>query len=583
MAQFYTLDEAASRLGISPEEFKRRLKIEWTSIRPFRDGATLRFRAADIDELARSLGAASDPGLPLAPVGSSPVDSSDSSEEFTFSLEPDSEIVAPPPPKTPAAKAPAAKAPKPPVDDDPLLITAEDDDIFTMPSGKSGIGKSGKSQAGKKPDSDVRLEEAPKGPPSKITPKGGDDALSALQTEEMAIDLSGPGSAVIKPSSSMKLSAPKSGKKLAGPESAKIPGPKSVPPQDKDSADSSSEFELSLDADSDSFELNLNPDSSEEVDLGGLGLADNRTGGQSGINLGKPADSGVSLEKREPKSGAGSKIKSGKSGPNLAGKSDTKKGGKSGVGKALAGPGSGGSKGADDKDSDIDFELSLDEPTPPRKGEWKSGGARPDPLASDSDSDSEFELSLDESSESLDVLAESAPASDEANKGDIFETDFELPVVGEESGSEVVAVDSADTDLENTGFEVDVNDLDVPAEDESASQVMLLDDEAPVVHDEDALGGVMLEDGASASSALRGVRGGEDVEPETVVRTVIAAPAKWGPLPALVLFPTLIVMFLGALMSFEALRGMWGYHQPTKPGNQIVRGFAETLGMKVND
>ena len=59
MAQFYTLEEAAQRLNIAPEEFKRKLKTEWTSIRPFRDGATLRFRAADIDELARSLGAAS--------------------------------------------------------------------------------------------------------------------------------------------------------------------------------------------------------------------------------------------------------------------------------------------------------------------------------------------------------------------------------------------------------------------------------------------------------------------------------------------------------------------------------------------
>src|SRR6478609_10882991 len=77
MAQFYTLDEAAQRLGIPQEDFKRRLKLEWTSIRPFRDGATLRFRAADIDELARSLGQASDAGggAPLGPVGSAPADS----------------------------------------------------------------------------------------------------------------------------------------------------------------------------------------------------------------------------------------------------------------------------------------------------------------------------------------------------------------------------------------------------------------------------------------------------------------------------------------------------------------------------
>ena len=55
MAQTYTLDEAANRLGMSAEEFKRRLKDEWKSIRSFRDGATLRFRSADIDELAKQL------------------------------------------------------------------------------------------------------------------------------------------------------------------------------------------------------------------------------------------------------------------------------------------------------------------------------------------------------------------------------------------------------------------------------------------------------------------------------------------------------------------------------------------------
>ena len=59
MAQFYTLDEAADRLGMPVDDLKRKLKTDpsFTAIHPFRDGATLRFRAADIDELARSLGA----------------------------------------------------------------------------------------------------------------------------------------------------------------------------------------------------------------------------------------------------------------------------------------------------------------------------------------------------------------------------------------------------------------------------------------------------------------------------------------------------------------------------------------------
>ena len=69
-AQYITLDEAAKRLGIPIDEFKRRLKTEWTHLVPMRDGPTLRFRDNQIDELGRQLGAASDPELPLAAIES---------------------------------------------------------------------------------------------------------------------------------------------------------------------------------------------------------------------------------------------------------------------------------------------------------------------------------------------------------------------------------------------------------------------------------------------------------------------------------------------------------------------------------
>src|SRR2546423_14920368 len=36
MAQTYTLEEAANKLDLSVEEFKRRLRTEWTQIRSFR-------------------------------------------------------------------------------------------------------------------------------------------------------------------------------------------------------------------------------------------------------------------------------------------------------------------------------------------------------------------------------------------------------------------------------------------------------------------------------------------------------------------------------------------------------------------
>ena len=532
MAQTFTLEQAADKLGLSPEEFKRRLREEWKSVRSFRDGPTLRFRAADIEELARSLGQASDPGLTLAAPG---LPLTDSSEEIPIAV--------------PAPKSPARK----PVEQ-PLLLdddTSEDALAVPMDSAGSMRGKAAKASG----DSDVRLDLTPT--------KGG--ARTADVTEEISLELPATGgSGVLKTPSSVKLSNPKSAK-LIGPGSAKIPGPAGLPAGD----DGSSEFELSLDSDSDSFELTLNPDSSAEVDLGTF-APDDRGGSRSGIKLNKPADSGVSLEKK----------KKGKAPP------------------------------VDDSDSDIDFELTLDAPgaaSGVRLGGPKSG-PKSGRKALTTDSDSEFELSLDDNSGVTDGLMDDLNA--DSDKGDIFETDFELPVVSDdESGSEVVAIESGDTDLENSDFDIAIVDSDAPMDDESASQVVLVDDDmmpidddvvalsdddmAPVspgrkrrslLADDDVLiGEEETDDGASASKALRGVRKGGQTDDDTPIRTGPPPPAKWGVLPALFLLPCLVVVVLGGLMTFEMLRGQWGYNQPSKPSDALVRGVAKTLDMKVTD
>ena len=518
MAQFYTLEEAAHRLGIPVDAFKRRIKTEWTSIRPFRDGATLRFRTADIDELARSLGEASDPGLTPGPVGAEPAEDSN---ELAIALTPD-------------VPKPYVK-PKPNrLTDEPLLIVA-DDDIF------GGVG------AGTDHDSDVRLDFS--------APSGNLDAANFQPTEEITVDLSGPSSAIIKPSGgSGKLSAPKSGTKLAGPESGKIPtaGGSKAAAAKAMSDDSSSEFELSLDSSNDSLELEITGDSSEEVDLGGLGLAPDRPG-LSGLNLGKPVDSGLSLEKRGPKTGP----------LGLAGK-----------------PG--------DMDSADDFELSLDiddsdaEIRGPRSAVMSSTGPA---------SDSEFELTLDEDSGVAEAIAGELQA--EADNKDIFETDFEVRSL-DDSDSELVSAGDVNSD-----FDLDVAEMDATEEgDESGSQVLLVDDEdAEPIFDEDerpkkrprnvrdAFGDEDLEEGASASGALRGVRGGEDDDYRTSpAQVVVATPAKWGALPTIVLGLTLPLMLVGTLMSYENLRGMWGYHQSAKPGSLLARPLAEEVfGTKLGD
>ena len=85
-------------------------------------------------------------------------------------------------------------------------------------------------------------------------------------------------------------------------------------------------------------------------------------------------------------------------------------------------------------------------------------------------------MTLDDSSDSgIDVAAGD---SADAEKRDIFETDFEIPPM-DESGSEAVALEP-DTDLEKSDSDVEETiDSDVVV-DESGSEVVVVDeDDAP--------------------------------------------------------------------------------------------------------
>jgi len=498
MAQTYTLEEAADKLDLSVEEFKRRLRGEWTQVRSFRDGPTLRFRANEIDELARSIGLGSSGELPMADSG--------------FEL--------------PSLSGGSGK--KAGDSDAPLKLDDSDETFLITPDAP---GKSPSSQKLKaKSDSDVRLEKTSKRP-------AGDDEES-IMTEELEV---GPGGSGKLSGKSGKLSSAKlkgdSGKIKTGESGS---GKQKAPPSPK-MEDSSSEFELSLEADSDEFELSMAPDSSEEVALGEAPPAGTGSkSGQSGINLNRPADSGVSLEKRKQPA-----------------------------------PGS---------DDEIDFELSLDAPGSGASGKKASSGKLGSGKKLDADSDSEFELTLEEPSDlSLESAAE--------KKGDIFEaTDFEIPALEDDSASEAVSLEESDTDLESSDFDLALDEGDAVADDESASEVVALDDEAAprkkrkkkddddedegevdlsdeelvgVYHDEDSEAAVAYDDEEAAEGPV-----------------AVAVPAKWGPLPALLMFPTVLLMFVGGLMAYEMLHTVWGYQQTTKPTTPLISWFADTLGMK---
>ena len=90
----------------------------------------------------------------------------------------------------------------------------------------------------------------------------------------------------------------------------------------------------------------------------------------------------------------------------------------------------------------------------------------------ESPSDSEFELTLDDSGGL--APAEDAPQVKAGQDKDIFETDFEVPALEEESGSQVAALD---TDLDSSDFDLALGDSEVAAEEGSGSQVVALDEE----------------------------------------------------------------------------------------------------------
>ncbi len=520
-ATHLTLDEAATVLGISPDDFKKRLKTDplfkTLDRGKIRDGTSFRFKEPAVAELARELGAGSDPGKKIPTVGS-----------------------------TPTRGTPKVKH------EEPLKLGGDDDDddVFSLSNDDAKPGSGG--------------------------PKTSKFKRSDVVPEEIAIDFSGPASGVHKDGSSTKLSAPRSSTKLSSENTGKNLG-KAKPP--KPPSDDS-EFELSLDGGD--FELKLNTDSDEDdaLDLGEMpkdvpGGSRVGRGGESGILSRKPNDTGRSLERSKdkvpPKSGKGGKG-SGSLPPLPTGAGDSSEG-------------------------DVDFELTLDAGV--GVSSTRLGGSSKSKKKLVTDSDSEFELTLDDpGSGSLETAALEDGDSD-AGKGDIFETDFEIPPM-DPSGSEAVSVET-ESDIE----EVSDESGDTEAEqDPSSSEVVLLedDDEGPVARkgrsgrklaDTEGEGDVDLidveEDEDSVGGALRGVSGDADEEEEEEELAVAGAgagayrPVPWGVVPALFLFPALVLTLIGALMGFELLQTMWGYQQPRKPAAPLVRSIASQFDMELRD
>jgi len=446
-------------------------------------------------------------------------------------------------------------------------------------------------------DSDIRLEDLP-------SARGREGSDGAIVTEEIDLDAE-----ERKARQKAPAPRPKTKKKSKLDPSVSLPtsspfeiseddldlDPTPPPPtkQKKSGIDSSSDFELipfdenKAPVELGSGEIPLLSDD-DEVDLGTLAGGK----GASGINLDKPADSGIPLEP------GGSDELEFDMPLEVAG----------GTPRPAPGADSSDDGAATDADSSSEFELSIDDsdasPTESSDSEFELTLDDEGAPAEDG-SDSEFELTLDADSSgpelavedsdtgsdsgsdsefelTLDADSESEVVTEEGEEKDIFEeTNFEVPALEDESESEAVALEEGDTDLEASDFELDLEASDSGEGDESGSGVVALDDDEEV---DDGAATVARpaakprpktkakpQKAADRDESSEGLDvgldedepvGEEEDERATAPAVVEAGAAPWGPLPAILLMPTVIVLFVVGLMGFELVRGMWGYHQP---------------------
>lgn len=630
---YYTLDEASRVLGMAPDKLS--LMAQRREIRAFADRGTWRFRTQDVEEMARRLGRGSSPDLQLGDVeappsgpgsGMAPKSGTKLKDPGVFDFNiPTGESgetpgVAAEGPSSGRSKPLSGKSGpgsgiirKPGSDSDVHLVRdIEGSDEFKLPedsdvnigdlpstsSPSSAKKKSGPKTPGSAPgskkkktmtppgarvdsgvrlvpmedeetislsqpplspaDSDVRLELAG-GAPSKEGPNPPTEEIDLdaelLKAEEASRVRK--SSAKEKPKTKIKL--PDSAHTEAYEVPAK-PKPKSKLKPTEKPLSSDSSFEISADdlevakdrpatkPDSSDFDLDVGaakPDSSdfdlnvaaedEEVSLGELTPSGDMTGtsGASGINLHSPADSGINLKQGTPPS-----------------------------------------------DDSVEFELSLDEEggTPaPTKAPSKKG-LKPKPKDKPLESDSEFELTLDDSGGLAPLEEESASGAVGVDK-DIFETDFEMPALDDESVSEAVALDDSDTDLESSDFDLALG------EEDSGSQVVAIEgeeeaDEAAATVARPGRGAKVAEGAEEEIEDLISEEGGEVEEEEELVGagTAAAAPANWGILPAIVMLPCVLIMLVLGMMAFELLHGMWGYKQTYKPTGAVIESISQLFG-----
>lgn len=195
-------------------------------------------------------------------------------------------------------------------------------------------------------------------------------------------------------------------------------------------------------------------------------------------------------------------------------------------------------EGGSSSEGSSDFELSLDE----------GSDAGQEPPSTDlvpSSSESEFELTMDE-----DTGVRDESGLDEETSGFDIESNEDS-----DSGSQIVDVDGSfeqDSLVSTAEFHAGDDNAD-DSNDDSSSQVV-------VVEDVEEVDGAGKEEYAATGAP---------------VAYAPAVEAPWGPLPAFLLIPTVIVLFVVSLLSFELMRNMWSYNKGSGFSSIILRPLTE--------
>ncbi|MCI0640261.1 MAG: hypothetical protein L0Y72_14380 [Gemmataceae bacterium] len=635
---YYTLQEAAHVLGISPDELKQIAQRK--QVRSFQDRGTLRFRIQDIQELARQRGGSSDPDLVLGEAGPATPKSGARSDVS---------------PRTPQKQQPASGAsprPGPRTPQDSPEVFA-----FSLEGGdeKVDIGAEHKSDPRRK---------GPKSPSP--VPKPGSDSDVKLVAEHVSSD---PGSdsdvKLVGPESDLASRTPKVQKKSGlGPVSP-VPKKMGGPP---DSAPPKRPSRLGAPGQPDSGVRLVPMDSDSDVKI--------VSGSGEDINLGQGAppaatDSDIRLEKYQQPSGGEergqlteeinldeeikkkeaaiqnqpqvkvkpkSKVKlpqptspfelsesdidqpaKGQGRPDssdfevtpkkkddssdfdltpqkepssvlepedsdfslelpedsaLGGEAAPLKGPSSGIN--LSKPVDSGISLEDSgEDSSVDFDLSLEVESTPKPAKSKK-----EPV-----SDSDFELSLEETGK------KGAPADSDSSEFELTLDDSSANLELEQikAGSEEKDIFETDFDPgleEESGSQVaaletdlESSDFDISLDDssveESGSQVVALDEEADEAAATIATDAPEIEVELDEEGAVAAAPG--QVRIKEVVREKLIEPAPWGAMPVVFMLPCVIVMLLVGLLGFELAQSAAGF----KSAGFLTRTIGEMIGQKI--